>query len=220
MTPYKAKWLLGGLLCLVLLPAFAHAQWPEHTEEAIEAWVKEIEDSYGPDSPATIFKFFLMAEHYRAQGRHALAEPIYKRLLARMEKGSRADSSSAAGVANDLGAIYHDQGRYAAAESFHRRALAIRQKGSWPDNPGAAHSLHNLAVVYYDQGRHAEAEPLYLRALAIWKKSLGDDLLYEVRGLENYANLLRKTGRGPEALKMEARAKAIRAKHAEKNPAN
>ena len=44
--------------------------------------------------------------------------------------------------------------------------------------------------------------------------------LYEARGLENYANLLRKTGRGPEALKMEARAKAIRAKHAEKNPAN
>ncbi len=36
----------------------------------------------------------------------------------------------------------------------------------------------------------------------------------------NYAALLRKTGRSAEATRMEARAASIRAKHAERNPAN
>jgi len=65
-----------------------------------------------------------------------------------------------------------------------------------------------------EQG-HGAGQPKFQRVLQI-----GVVGLYEALSLENYTTLLRETGRGPEALKMEARAKAIRAKHAEKNPAN
>ncbi len=92
--------------------------------------------------------------------------------------------------------------------------------GLGPEHPDVAESLNNLAELYRAQGKYAGAEPLYKRALAIWEKALGPEHPNVVKGLENYAALLRKTGRSSEATKMEARAKAIRAKHAEKNPAN
>ncbi len=70
------------------------------------------------------------------------------------------------------------------------------------------------------QGKYGEAEPRYKRALAIWEKALGPEHPSVAQSLENYAALLRKTGRSAEAIKMKARAKAIRAKRAERNPAN
>ena len=45
-------------------------------------------------------------------------------------------------------------------------------------------------------------------------------LTLPAQSLENYAALLSETGRDAEATKMEARAASIRAKHAERNPAN
>ncbi len=75
-------------------------------------------------------------------------------------------------------------------------------------------------MLYHTQGRYAEAEPLYQRSLAIREKALGPDHPHVAQNLENYAALLRKTGRNTEATKMEARAASIRAKHAERNPAN
>jgi len=117
------------------VPAFASAQSPVEKEEAIEAWLKiiegkkieEIVDMHFTRWGGIIFKLSLIAEHYRAQGRLAKAEPIYKHLLAITEKGWGADSSSAAVHANDLAELYYDQGRYAEAETLYERALAIRE---------------------------------------------------------------------------------------------
>ncbi len=71
-----------------------------------------------------------------------------------------------------------------------------------------------------DLDTYRTANPLYQQALVIRKKALGPDHPHVAQNLENYAALLRKTGRNTEATKMEPRAASIRAKHAERNPAN
>ena len=100
------------------------------------------------------------------------------------------------------------------------KALVTAEKALGPNHPQVAASLSGLADIYYAQGEYGEAEPLYRRSLAIREKALGPDDPHVAQSLENYAALLRKTGRNSGATKMEARAKVIRAKHAERNPAN
>ncbi len=95
------------------------------------------------------------------------------------------------------------------------------------DSPSTA----NRATVLGDRGesfgksrlKALERENTRLRrtvANLTVEKALGPDHPRVATALENYAALLRKTGRGTEASKLEARAKAIRAKPAERNPAN
>ena len=116
-----------------------------------------------------------LAVLYRAQGRYAEAEPLYKRSLAIDEKALGPEHPDVGTALNNLAGLYQAQGRYAEAEPLVQRSLAIREKALGPEHPDVATSLNNLAALYRDQGRYAEAEPLYRRSLAIDEKALGPE---------------------------------------------
>ncbi len=125
---HKTRWLLGGLLCLALLPAFAHAQSPERMEEFRKALQKEIERKFGPDSPATAFILNRQAGHYRAQGRYAEAEPLYLRALAIWEKSLGPDLLYEALSLENYATLLRETGRQVEATKLEARAKAIRAK--------------------------------------------------------------------------------------------
>src|SRR5262249_41239691 len=118
-----------------------------------------------------------LAELYRAQGRYADAEPLYKRSLAIREKALGADHPYVAVSLNSLAELYRIQGRYADAEPLYKLALRIAETYGPVayDHPAFAGLLNNLAELYRAQGRYADAEPLYKRSLAIREKAFGTD---------------------------------------------
>jgi tetratricopeptide (TPR) repeat protein len=73
---------------------------------------------------------------YKAQGRYAEAEPLYKRGVAIFEKSLGAHHPSVASAMDNLASVYKDEARYAEAESLYKQALAIREKALPPDHPG------------------------------------------------------------------------------------
>src|SRR5262245_29254942 len=108
------------------------------------------------------------------EGRHAEAEPLFKRSLAIKEKGLGYDHLDVAWSLSKLGRFYEDRGRYADAEPLLKRSLAIREKALGSDHPNVV--MDNLAAaIYVKQGRYAEAEPLIKRSLAITEKASGAD---------------------------------------------
>ena len=107
-----------------------------------------------------------LAELYRAQGRYADAEPLYKRSLAICEKALGPDHPDVATSLNNLAVLY----KLKVAMPMPNRCTSDRWrlgKSLGPDHPDVAVSLNNLAVLYASQGRYADAEPLYKRSLAI-----------------------------------------------------
>ena len=117
-----------------------------------------------------------LAVLYRAQGRYAEAEPLYKRALAIREKALGPDHPDVGHLAQQPGRAL-SQARAATprpSRSTSARSPSARRRWA-PTTPMSATALNNLAVLYRDQGRYAEAEPLYKRALAIREKALGPD---------------------------------------------
>jgi S1-C subfamily serine protease/CHAT domain-containing protein/tetratricopeptide (TPR) repeat protein len=150
-----------------------------------------------------------IAAAYRAQGRHADAEPHLKEAIAIYEKTSHADHPDVAGSLSSLAEIYWAQGRYADAERLHKQALAIREKALGPNHPDVGASLNSLAWLYQGQGRYADAEPLYKRLLAIREKALGPDDLAVATSLDDLAPLYYAQGRYADAEPLYERALAI-----------
>ncbi|MCK5273542.1 MAG: tetratricopeptide repeat protein, partial [Alphaproteobacteria bacterium] len=134
MSPNKAKWLLAGLMWLIVWPGVSHAQSPDlmdafnryselydqgHYREAIpyaEKALKLGEQEFGPDHPATASMLNNVAELHGIQGRYAKAEPLYKRALAIREKALRPEHSDVASSLDNLGTLYMLQGRFNEAE--------------------------------------------------------------------------------------------------------
>ncbi len=107
---------------------------------------------------------------YNEQGLYALAEPLYKRSLAIVEKALGPNHPRVATGLNNLALLYKTQGKFALAEPLYKRALAIHEKALGPDHPQVAIGLSNLADLYRATDREAEAEKLEKRAAAIEAK--------------------------------------------------
>ncbi len=73
---------------------------------------------------------------YRAQGKYADAEPLYRRALAIGEKALGPEHPDVATSLENLGRLYRAQGKAAEAERLEARAKAIRAKqaGGGPAN--------------------------------------------------------------------------------------
>ncbi len=74
-----------------------------------------------------------LAELYRAQGRYAEAEPLYRRALAIVEKALGPEHPHVAANLNNLAGLYQAQGHYAEAEPLYQRSLAIYEKALGPE---------------------------------------------------------------------------------------
>ncbi|MCH6577531.1 MAG: tetratricopeptide repeat protein, partial [Proteobacteria bacterium] len=113
--------------------AYQQGNYPEAEKQLVGA-LKEAEE-FGPQDPRLATSLNNLAELYRAQGRYAEAEPLYKRALAIDEKALGPEHPDVATNLNNLAALYDDQGRYAEAEPLHKRALAIYEKALGPEHP-------------------------------------------------------------------------------------
>ena len=149
---------------------------------------------------------------YRAQGRYAEAEPLYRRALEIHVKALGPDHPDVGQSLNNLAALYYDQGWYAEAEPLSKRSLAIHERALGPDHPRLGMSLSNLGELYRTQGRYAEAEPLHKRSLAIREKALGPDHPDVGSSLNNLAVLYGEQGLYGEAEPLHKRSLAIREK--------
>lgn len=153
-----------------------------------------------------------LAQIYADQGHDDQAEPIYKRAIALMEKGTGLDSVEIAPVLNNLAALDQRQGRFADAEPLFKRALAIREKALSREHPDVGQSLNNLGTLYVKQEHFADAEPLFQRALAIYQKVGGPEHPAVATLLNNLGQVDRDLGRDGDAEAPIKRSLAIREK--------
>jgi CHAT domain-containing protein len=153
-----------------------------------------------------------LAQIQADQGHDDEAEPVYKRAIALMEKGTGLDSADVAAVLSNLGALYQRQGRLSDAEPLFRRALSIREKALSREHPDVGQSLNNLGTNLVKQQRYAEAEPLFQRALTIYQKVGGPEHPAVATLLNNLGQLYRDLDRDADAEAPIKRSLAIREK--------
>jgi tetratricopeptide (TPR) repeat protein len=118
------------------------------------------EKAFGPDHPDVATSLNDLANLHLDQGRHADAEPLYKRSLAILEKTLGPDHPHIATSLDNLALVYTDEGRYADAESLYKQLLPIQEHALGPSHPRVARSLNDLAWLYVKEGRYADALPL------------------------------------------------------------
>ena len=83
---------------------------------------------YHPDVATSLNN---LAALYRAQGRYADAEPLYKRSLLIKEKAFGPDHSDVALSLNNFGLLYQNHGRYAEAKSLLKTIVGDKGKSIW-----------------------------------------------------------------------------------------
>ena len=116
-----------------------------------------------------------LAALYRAQGKYAEAEPLFKRTLVIYEKALGPEHAHVAPSLNGLAKVFSAQGNCVKAEPLFKRVLAIVENAQGSNRPHAAFVLNDLALLYSDQGKYSDAGALYQRARAIREKALGPD---------------------------------------------
>ncbi|MBH5390530.1 CHAT domain-containing tetratricopeptide repeat protein [Bradyrhizobium diversitatis] len=153
-----------------------------------------------------------LGQVHAGQGRDDLAEPVYKRAIALMEKSLGLDTGLIAPELNNLAALYQRQGRFAEAEPLFKRALAVSEKSLSREHPDVGRALNNLAALYVKQERFADAEPLFRRALAIYQKAAGPEHPAVATVLNNIGQVDRDLHRDADAEAPIKRSLAIREK--------
>ena len=153
-----------------------------------------------------------LGQIHAGQGRDDLAEPLYKRAIALLEKSLGVDTPLVAAELTNLAALYQRQGRFAEAEPLFRRALAVREKSLSREHPDVGQALNNLATLYVKQEHFAEAEPLFRRALAIYQKAAGPEHPAVATVLNNIGQVDRDLKRDADAEAPIKRSLAIREK--------
>lgn len=153
-----------------------------------------------------------LAQIYGDQGHDDQAEPLYKRAIALMEKGTGQGSVEIAPLLNNLAALYQRQSRFTEAEPLFKRALAVSEKSLSREHPDVGRALNNLATLYVKQEHFADAEPLFQRALAIYQKAAGPEHPAVATVLNNIGQVDRDLNRDADAEAPIKRSLAIREK--------
>lgn len=153
-----------------------------------------------------------LGQVYAGQGRDDLAEPLYRRAIALMEKSLGLETPLISAELTNLAALYQRQGRFAEAEPLFKRALAVSEKGLSREHPDVGRALNNLATLYVKQERQAEAEPLFQRALVIYQKAGGPEHPAVATVLNNIGQVDRDLNRDADAEAPIKRSLAIREK--------
>lgn len=153
-----------------------------------------------------------LAQIYGDRGHDDQAEPLYKRAIALMEKGTGQGSVEIAPLLNNLAALYQRQSRFTEAEPLFKRALAVSEKSLSREHPDVGRALNNLATLYVKQEHFADAEPLFQRALAIYQKVAGPEHPAVATVLNNIGQVDRDLNRDADAEAPIKRSLAIREK--------
>ena len=81
---------------------------------------------------------------FRAQGKYAEAEPLFRRAIEIGEKTLGKDHPDVAADYNNLALLLVDQGKYAEAEPVYRRAFEILRSRTRPGAPNHFNSQEKL----------------------------------------------------------------------------
>ncbi len=147
----------------------------EEAEQQLKAALVQVEQS-GPNDPRLPNILDGLAETYRAQGRYAEAEPLYKRSIAIRERTNGPERSSLVGTLNGLADLYRAQGRYAEAEPLYKRSLAYWERTAGREHSHVATLMEKFATVLRGMDRAAEAAELEARVRAIRAKGPQQDV--------------------------------------------
>ena len=146
MITNMTRWLLAGLMCLVLWPGTTQGQ----STELMEAHNK-------------------FSELY-AQGRYQEALPFAEMAVRLGEDEFGPDHPVTATLLNNLALLYDDQGKYGEAEPLYQPELANREKALGPEHRDVAQGLENYAALLRKTGRGVEATKMEARAKVIRAK--------------------------------------------------
>jgi len=141
--------------------------------------------------------------------RFDVAEPLIRRLLARVEQEEGPETAAAAVLLDLLiESLWRSRGRSAAEEALPLidRVVRLKQRLHGPDHLEVANSLFNLGVIHTMTGKTAEAEGVFRRVLDIREASLpsGDEAVLEAmnalanvkRAEEDYEGAIEVSRRG------------------------
>ena len=149
--------------------AYQQARYTE-AEKFFLAALEEA-DNFGPQDPRLVPSLNGLASVYRTQGKHAEAEPLFKRSLAIREEALGPEHFDVALGLHNLALTYDSQGKYAEAEPLYKRALAIGEKALGPEHPYLAAGLEDYAALLQKMNREAEATQMESRAKAMREKA-------------------------------------------------
>lgn len=111
-----------------------------------------------------------LAGLYKAQGKYAEAEPLYKRSLVIVEQKLGADHPAVATTLNNLRRLYLNMQKFDEAVALQRQAITIREKKLPPDHPDLAIARWSLATLLEIVGETDEAARLEEQALEVLRK--------------------------------------------------
>ncbi len=150
------------------------------------------------------------AADLRGRGRHAEAEPLYRKALASHAEVLGPKHLDTADSCSHLAANLEAQGRAREAEPLHRKALAVYEEVLGIRHPQTIAGSNNVASNLGAQGRTREAEPLLRKALAISEEVLGTKHPQTVTICNNLGYNLDGQGRYKEAEPLHRKVLAIR----------
>lgn len=119
-------------------------------------------------SPDAVTNLTEAARVFQNRGQDGNALPLYRSVLAILEKAQPPDHLRLARTLGNLGLLYHAQRQYALAEPLYLRALDTLEK-NLPGHPDVAGILNKLAKLYEAQGQTEKARTLSARASVISK---------------------------------------------------
>ena len=118
----------------------------------------------GDDNFLTTTTYKNLADNLDAQGRHALAQPLYERVLANVRRARGADHPDLAIIASSLAWNLRIQGKHDLALPLYEKALAIRRQALGEEHPQTARSANSLATCLFVLGKEQRAEEMAERA--------------------------------------------------------
>jgi len=142
-----------------------------------------------PDDPQVGLALNEVALMYKAQRRHADAEPLFKWATTVFELSLGRNHVAVSTTLSNLGDLYRDQGDHARAEPLYRRSLQILEDALGRENAQVADALNSLAFIHKSTGNVSAAEPLYERAIRIYEKMYGAEHPHVAAPINNLALL-------------------------------
>ena len=179
-------------------PGDFHPNMPASVDR-IAKQLLEKKKTLGATHPSTLTSLSKLAGLLKAQGKHAEAEPLYRRALEDTEETFASTHPHRLRLIGSLARLLKAQGKVDEAEPLYRRASEGMEETLGALHPETLASVNNLAGALKAQGKLAEAERLCRHVLAGKKETLGATHPGTLTATNNLAGLLKAQGKLAEA---------------------
>lgn len=124
----------------------------------------------------------------------------------------------AAGIYNNLGAVYVAQHNYRQAEEILKRTLSMKEAKLGPSHPNLIPTLNLIGLVYTETRRFDEAEEQYHRSLKILEPQSSSFALRIAETLHGLSDTYLKANRPAESAAVLEQAAQIAQRHLDEEP--